>query len=289
MRFDYNRILRNKLYLLQNELGLSNFNFEVDSEQAFLKKKDLTPNTIYVLTKNLQNDNSIGVDTQPVQIMILSEQDSLDVSKAFFTEFAKKNNFEAISETYTEDGETHNIWLKQQYSDPVVLSNFNAVDFGYRSVLYISATLYIMYDVIDVSNVYVDYVNGDKPYVPLNFNVSYSMSTNTQQMAGSAGTFIASSMKTVSTFALTMTVPMLATKLVKKVLNILKETDNTGLAGTDGIAYDGNNEFVIKFDCSVGKEETAYKVTIEKTVRLISAQLVTAPNQVPSLQLGFMK
>lgn len=288
MRFDYNRILRDKLYALQTELGLSDFNFEVDSEQAFLKAKDLQPNTIYVLTKDLQNDNSIGVETQPLQILILSEQDSLDIAKVLFTEFAKKYNFEAISETYVEDDETKNIWIKQQYSDPVVLSNFNTVDYGYRSVLYVSATLYIMYGVIDVKNVTVD----DNPYEVLNFNVSYSMSTNTQQLPGGAGTYIASSLKTVSTFALTMTVPMLENALVKKVLNIMAETDDTNnnnISESDRIAYDGNNSFVISFDCAVGNQQNDYKITISKTMRLISAQLITAPNQVPSLQLGFMK
>ena len=288
MKFDYNKILREKLYALQRELDLSEFNFDVVSEQEFIKKKDLLPNTIYVLTKNHQNDNSIGVDTQPVQILILSEQNSLDICKAVFTEFAKRYNFEAISETYVEDDETKNIWIKQQYSDPVVLSNFNTVAYGYRSVLYVSATLYIMYDVIDIENVTVD---GTK-YIPLAFNMSYSMSTNTQQLPGSAGTYIASSLKTVSTFAITMTVPMLGNDFVKKVLNIIAETDdtnNTDLETTDRIPYNGNNPFVISFNCSMGESENSYKLTITKTMRLISAQLITAPNQVPSLQLGFMK
>ena len=276
MNFDYNKILREKLYDLQKTLGLSNFDFEVDSEQAFLKMKDLKPDTIYVLTRELQNDKSIGAETQPVQILVLSEQNSLDVSKALFSEFAKKYNFEAMS--------IGNIWIKQQYSDPVVLSNFNVVDFGYRSVLYISATLYIMEDVIDIRNVKID----DKPYVPLAFNLSYSMSTNTQQLPNK---FIATSMKTTSTFAITMTVPLLGNDFVKKVLNIIKETNNTGVEGSDLVAYNGNNPFKISFDCAIGEDNNeSYKLTIEKTeMRLISAQLVTAPNQVPGLQLGFLQ
>lgn len=272
MRFDFNKIFREKLYSLQKQLELSNFEFEVDSEQAFLKKKDLKPNTIYVLTKTLQNDNSINVDTQPIQILILSEQDRLDVSKAFFSEFAKKYNFEAISESYTENGTSHNIWIKQQYSDPVVLSNFNAVDFGYRSVLYISATLYIMYDVLDIENLEID---GDAVEA-LNFNISYSMSTNTQQLPSK---YIATSLKTVSTFAVTLTVPMLNNNFVKKCLNILAETNN----------YDGNNPFVFEFDFAINKDANSFKVSMEKTMRLISVQITTAPNQVPSLQLGFME
>lgn len=287
MVFNYNQILTEKLYELQNELGLGNFVFKVDSEQAFLKKKELLPKTIYVLTKELQNDNSISVETQPVQIMILSEQDSLDVAKAFFSEFAKRNNFIAIS-LQINDG---NLWIKQQYSDPVVLSNFNTVNYGYRSVLYISATLYIMKDVLDIDNLKVD----DKSIEALNVNISYSMSTNTQQLPKTLteNNYIAKSLKTVSTFALTMSVPILKNDLVVKVLRIIaekNETGNTDIPAAERIEYNGNNPFKISFDFSIGKEQNAFKISMEqKQMRLVSAQIITAPNQVPSLQLGFMK
>lgn len=271
MEFNYNDVLREKIASLQKELGLSNFDFEIDYEQAFLKTKDMKPNTIYILTKNLQSDISIGVTTQPVQIFILSEQNSLDVCKALFQEFARRYNFQAISQTLGE----HNIWVKQQYSDPVVLSNFNVVDYGYRSVLYISATLYIMYDVVDVKNVKVDNVD----YIPLSFNFAYSMSTNTQQQANK---YISTSKKTVSTFAITMTIPMVSSVLITKVMSIIDGTIDT---------YDGDNGFVISFECGltqvIGGE--ILPKAISKTVKMISAQLITAPNAVPSLQLGFLE
>lgn len=276
MEFNYNDLLRERLYDVASDLGVEGYDFEVDEEQAFLKVKDLKPNTIYVLTKMLQNDISIGVETQPLQIFILSEQNSLDTCTVIFKEFAKKYNFQALI--------TGNLWVKQQYTDPVVLSNFNNVDYGYRSILYVSATLYIMKDVIDVSNVKIDNV----AVTPLSFSVSYSMSTNSQPTASE---YIASSLKTVSSFAVTISIPLVESAAVKKVLNIMAETDNTGntqLPVEQRIAYNGNNPFSISFDCKVANSN--YSLTISKPyMRLISAQLITAPNQVPSLQLGFMK
>lgn len=281
MKLNYNELLMNKLLALQNELGISNFNFVVDSEQAFLKKKDIQPGTIYVLTRMLQNDISVDMITQPVQIMILSEQDSLDIAKAFFNEFAKKYNFEAIS---LQD-DTSNLWVKQQYSDPVVLSNFNTVEYGYRSVLYVSATLYISENVLDITDLQID----GNPVKAINVNISYSMSTNTQQLASE---FISSSIKTVSTFAMTMTVPVLKNDFVVKCLSILAEidnTNNTGLDVSERIAYTGNDDFVISFKLAVNDKTDAFNIPMTKHMKLISAQLITAPNQVPSLQLGFIK
>lgn len=275
MTFDYNKILRDNLAALQKELGLDSFNIEVDSEQSFIKTNDMKPDTIFVLTKELQNDRSIGVETQPLQIFILSEQDSLDSCRILFQEFAKRNNFVAFT--------SGNDWIKQQYTDPVVLSNFNTVDFGYRSVLYVSATLYIMKNVIDVSNVMIDGVS----VLPLSFGMSYSMSANSQQLTTE---FISSSVKSVSSFALTISIALLLNAPVKKILNIINETDdtnNTDLEVSERIAYDGNNPFVISFDLKVA--DNSYSLHMEKTVRLINGQLITAPNQVPSLQLGFVK
>lgn len=262
MTFDYNKILKDNLAALQKELGLDDFNIEVDSEQAFIKTNDMKPDTIFVLTKELQNDRSIGVETQPVQIFILSEQNRLDACRILFQEFAKRNNFVAFT--------SGNDWIKQQYTDPVVLSNFNTVDFGYRSVLYVSATLYIMKDVIDVSNVTID---GD-PIVPLSFSFSYSMTTNTQPKATES---IASSQKTVSSFAITMSVPLVKSDFVEKALKIIDEDEN----------YNGNEVFVVSFTCKTSDESMS--ITITKNLKMINAQLITAPNQVPSLQIGFMK
>ena len=144
---NYDDLLRSQIYALWERYPIDN-EFEVDSEQAFLKKKDLKPGTIYVLTRDLQNDNAPGVDTQPVQVLILSEQNSLEIAKGFFSQFAKEYNFHAG----TYDGD----WVKQQYSDPVVLSNFNTVSYGYRTVLYMATNLYIMHDVVDLKSLTID-------------------------------------------------------------------------------------------------------------------------------------
>lgn len=274
MRFDYNGLLRSQLYALQAQLGISDYAFEIDSEQAFLKRKDMAPNTIYVLVRELQNDNGIGVDTQPVQLLVLAEQNGLDVAKAFFSEFAKKYNFQAHTETYTEGVTTHSIWIKQQYSDPVVLSNFNTVSYGYRSVLYISANLYIMYDVADLKELKIDSASVDA----LTFDFAYSMSPNTQQKGVGTNEFISRSTKGVSTMSISMAIPVVESELVTKALSIMNETD----VALSGDKYGGNEDFV--FDFWIGTthfESKAFKLT--------AADFGAAINNVPAIRLGFIR
>lgn len=255
MSYNYNNLLVNELYGLQASEGLSNFEFIVDDEQSFIKRKDLKPNTIYVLTRNLQSDKSIGVDTQPVQLLILSEQNSLEVSKAFFSKFAQEYNFKSVV-----DGTT---WIKQQYSDPVVLSNFNTIDYGYRSVLYISATLYIMEDVIDIKNLKIDGAD----VTALSFNMAYQAQMNTQQFFTH---YIAESVKSVASLTIAFTIPVVKSALTTKITNIIHQT--TG--------YTGNEDFTVSF--------TLNDLSFSYNMKLMSAEFGSAPNQIPSLQVGMI-
>lgn len=277
MKFDYNALLRAQIYEYKSEVGLTGYDFEIDSEQAFLKKKDLKPKTIYILTKELQNDNSIGVDTQPVQILILAEQNGLGEAQAFFGGFSKKYNFTTYSRDYTEEGAQHNIWVKQQYSDPVVLSNFNTVNYGYRSVLYIAATLFIMYDVVDLKNLTID----GNSYKALTWDIAYSMSPNTQQVSGETE-FISKSVKSVSSLAITITIPVVSSALTTKILSIMDEADSAPEEHADPSSFGGNEDFIFSFTLGT------YPFS-NKKMKLISADFAAAVNDIPAIRLGFMK
>ena len=274
MTFNYIEKLRSQLYSLQQTLGISDYVFEVETEQDFIKRKDLTPNTIYILVKFLQNDLQWGADTQPVQILILSEQNSLDIAQAFFKQFAATYNFNTHSESYYEGGVSKTLWVKQQYTDPVVLSNFNIVDYGYRSVLYLSATLYIMYNVVDLQTLKID----NNAVNVLTWNISYNMTPNTQQVTGSSE-FISKSTKSVSSLAITITIPVVESALTEKVLKIINETD--GQTASE-LTYGGNEDFT--FDFFLGS--THFE---NKTLKLISFTHDTAIDNIPAIRLGFIK
>jgi len=163
------------------------------SEQLFAKNGELDPDKIYVITKYGISSIEFGVETQPVQILILSEQNGLIEAKEIFDSFSVTHNWKPIN-----DG----VFIKQQYTSPAVMSNFNEAAYGYRSVLYISATLYIMNNISDVENLTIN----DVPIEPLSFDWSYQMTGNTQPVSSDV---IASTVKSIATFQATLSIPVL--------------------------------------------------------------------------------
>ena len=193
MGFDYEN------YLLQE---LHSDKVVVLSEQLFAKNGEYEPNKIYVITKYLASSIEFGAETQPVQILILSEQNGLQEAKDIFDTFTQTHNWRAGTFVDNTTTPPTTMFIKQQYSSPVVMSNFNEAAYGMRSVLYVSATLFIMKNVSDVSNLKIMGIN----IKPLLFNWSYQMSGNTQPLGGD---IIASTVKNMATFQASLSIPVL--------------------------------------------------------------------------------
>ena len=264
MNFRYEDYIRRALY----ELKSDDYEIEIDEEQAFLKIKDLKPNTIYVILKYLNNDKEDGAETQPIQFMILSEQNKMESARELFKAFASAYNWKVEFYQYTDDQGTHTEYVKQQYTDPVVLSNFNPVTFGYRSVLYMSANLYLLDKVVDLRDLKINNVS----IKALTFAISYSMTPNTQQKPTE---FIASSVKSVSSISIAMSTPMVENNVIQSILAIMNETDTQ--VSTEN-TYGGNEDFT--FDFYIGQIHF-----VSKAMRLISAQLNTSINAIPAIHV----
>ena len=229
----------------------------VDSEQAFVKRKDLEPGTVFVLVRELTDEIQIGVRIRPIQMLILSEQNALEEAKAFFSAYAREFNWESY------EGFGEGVFVKQQWTDPAVLSNFNAVDYGYRSVLYCAATFYVMENVCDLRGLKID----NDSVKALTFGMAYGMTPNTQQLKNE---YIAKSVKSVSSLSITMSIPMTESPLLSKVNGIMAET------------LDGNEDF--EFSFSLGST-TFTGLKMKLTMTDFSASIA----DVPAIRLGFTK
>lgn len=252
--YDYEHFLTEKLNRINNLLSL-NLNIKVASEQAYVKEKTISQNTIYVVIKYLASDITFGAKVQPVQILCISEENSLNKAQELLTKFTEESNFLAVLENST--------FTKHQYTSPVVLSNFEEIGFGKRSILYFTGSISILENVIDVNSLKIDGVDIQQ----LGFTISYQMTPNTQQMNSEN---IASSVKTVAVLSLGLTIPLTATTVTTKIINIMNGTNN------------GNQNFNISFNLGeIAFTNFNYKLT--------SANIITAANTVPSLQIGFIR
>lgn len=312
-----------KNYLLQE---IHSDKIVILDEQLFAKNGELESNKIYIVIKYLASSIEFGAETQPVQILILSEQNGMQEAKDLFETFTQTHNWRS--------GMFDSTYVKQQYSSPVVMSNFNDVANGYRSVLYVSGTLFIMENICDVSDLKI----GDVEINPISFNWSYQMSGNIQPIGGDK---IASTVKNMSTFQASLSIPMLnnyistdsyfykldgGTETVSEVTgtitvevkkgykisatisggSIVSINQNTGVIQyiTGGISatidYDyecynlltallkissgeisGNIDFNITF--------SVFNVDFDYDCKLISLQMATTPNDVPTLQVGLQR
>ena len=257
MSFNYGNYLMEKLEEIKQDLSL-NINVNVVSEQAFIKMKDFKPNNVYVIIKMLTASLSYEGKTQPVQLLCLSEENSLKESQELLNAFTERLNWSCF---YDDD-----TFIKQTYTNPVVLSNFEEIAIGFRSVLYVTGTLFILEDVVDVKELTIDnnVVNAST------FTFNYSMTPNTQQIASEK---FATSVKSVSAIVCSLVVPLIDCDLTDKIIGIISNDAN----------YTGNENFIIKWKMNSSSFNFSFNM------KLTSAQIVTAPNQVPSLTLSFAR
>jgi len=250
MSYNYENYL--KLQLLR--INESDVNIEVCEEQMFTRIKDPVPNTIYVVIKYLSTSIAYNSIIRPIQILVVSEGNQLINAKTLFETFANTNNWSII-----KDGTTY---VKQQYSSPVVLSNFNDVGYDFRSVLYLTGTLIEMENVVDVENLKID----NEDIEPISFQMQYNMSGDTQPIGGER---ISSTIKSIAVLSVAIIISAKKSTFLDNCVNISSGQST------------GNKKFTVSF--SIDDVSFSYDMV------LTSFGFTTAPNNVPALSISLMR
>lgn len=265
MNWKYEDFLTEQLTRLKRELNIPS-DIIITNEEMFAVMEEIQPETIYVVLKYLGAELMFSMKQQPIQLMILSEQNQLDYAKLLFNQFVNNNNFKVVV--------SDNEYIKQQYSTPYVLNNFEDVSAGLRSVILVSGTLFLMENVVDVNTITINGVS----FKPMSCSISYVMSGNTQQVGGEK---IASTEKNVSTFSMTLTIPSLDTytyydeqenttyNLVEDIMKVVNGTEN------------GGKKFATSF--SIGNVSFSFNLV------LVNFSFTTSVNNVPALAIGLQK
>ena len=260
--FNYENYLINELNAIAHTMNYDG-KIIVVNEQEFVDEIFNEHNTIYFIVKHLGSTITYEGKSTPLQITIISEANSLEMAQAIATEFASSHNWE----TYT-----NGVYMKQQYSTPAVISNFNDVSNEYRSLLYFSGYIFIIDDILDLTSLTitlkVNNVDTAIEVKPSDFQFDYAMQGNTQPVGGNK---ISTTTKSTSTNDISIVVPAIEKykALIQKALDIAKGEET------------GNFDFPFKY--------TLCGVSFHFNYKLVSCKFATKPNQIPSFILGFMR
>ena len=249
----YKDWLKNRLIEIKDNLDFNDFNVEVFNEQDYAKHRSIKPKMITVIIKFLADNKIFAAKTQPIQMLVITEENGMSVANSIMTSFCDTYNFATIPNGTT--------YIKHMYSSPVPLSNFNLIGIGLRTVLYVNTTLFILENGLDINNLKID----NKTVEAMSATIGYTMSGDTQPFNGG----YAKTEKDFATFVMTINVACVKTDLTEKCIKIMNESST----------QKGNEDFSMAFN--VGDLPFAL------TMKLTGATLTTAVNNVPSLQLSF--
>lgn len=139
-------------------------------EQEFIKIEQKDPKAIYVVLKMGNTSVNFGQTVLPIDLVVMSEQNKLDICQTLFIKFVNKFNLEM------NDDST----IRQVYESPVISSNFNKVSEGFRSILTVSGFFVISKN----ANFYRLYYKVDDeykeiPFLTFRFNANFQLDSQT--------------------------------------------------------------------------------------------------------------
>ena len=217
-QFDYINYLGYKLSELKKQ-------FEIDGDiligdERIFENSNAKYNDILVLVKYLSASYEFNAKTQPIQISIFTKDNVIENAKLLFNAFTERNNWTVINNENNPEYINGTQYIKQQYSSPVIINSFAETDNGFRAIMLINANLFVIDNILDLSNLTINNVSVK----PLTYAISYNMTGNTQQFPND---YISKTVKSGATFSITMSLPMINYNGVKTNEHIITQDDLT--------------------------------------------------------------
>ena len=116
-------------YYQKYEIILSN-------EYQYIREKDRHPGSIFVVVKFQTGSFNYGQFVQPIVMNVIAEHNKISVCQKLLYEYVSRWHNSEIREI-------ENDLIKQTYTSPTVMSNFNDVFDGYRSLFYVSGVFLV--------------------------------------------------------------------------------------------------------------------------------------------------
>lgn len=246
--------LRNRLIEINKNLEF-NLTFEVYEEQNYIKP-NLDKNKISVAIKQLSSVRVYETLVQPIQIMVLSEENSLMYARLVFEKLSEMYNYFQVKES--------NNAIKFNISNPAVLQNYNVIGSGLRSVLYVSMSLVILENISDLEELKIDGENIKF----ISSNLGYGASFDTVQKPTKE---IAESRKVGGSFNMNIALSCTNTNFITKCLKVMFGDTTV-------------NPYVTANTIKIGNVTSSGKV-----LQIQSVSFGAAINDVPTLLVGLVE
>ena len=132
------------LQVMSNDIDYySKYKIVLNNEQQYVKDNNRTPHTIYIVVKFMPATVTHGQILLPININALGEENHIEVCQKLLLEFAQTFTLQEINIPKEESGDGYNYIIKQIWNSPQIMSNFNSVYKGFRSLFYMSGTFLI--------------------------------------------------------------------------------------------------------------------------------------------------
>lgn len=146
--------------LIDNEPKLEGFKFKVANEQQFQKEKIKDPTTTYMVVRFAQGNETFAYTSVPFTIVAMGEANGIEKTQLLLMSYTTHYNLTRVEEQ----------GIAQSYNTPNVVSNFNLVSNGLRSLFYVAGTF--LYS--ELQNYIQSITVGGEPLNFLTAQIGYS-------------------------------------------------------------------------------------------------------------------
>lgn len=264
----------------------SKYNVILSNEQQYVKNKNREPNTIYIVVKFMNATVTYGQTVLPININALGEENHIEVCQRLLLEFAQTFTLsDEITIPSSESGDGSNYIIKQVWNAPQIMSNFNSVYKGFRSLFYMSGTFLLGKDSLPITNItyYTEENNDSEVGQTIEFiNASWEFTIQLDSQAFYQTNSRTKSASKIGTLGLSILMYFANNTLCNKLLGIAFDKKEITTENGDIITNEGVHEtFYLSLTFANG-------VTINKMrLKIASAHSIQNLGEFPMITLSF--
>lgn len=206
----------------------------LSNEQQFVKERHQEHNYIFLVVKFLEGTKDNGQLQQPILINAIGENNAVDVCQRLLHEYSQTYSVSYPAVDMDE------FVIKQSYSTPMVMQNFNNVNDGYRSLFYMSGTFFVSSNVNlikKISWLNDENIEEDIPFI--NASLHYAAQIDPRSQYGSND--FNKSTALIRTLSLNVSIYNTTSNFNKKVLSVMFGGSSVDTTFTFTITYKDEN------------------------------------------------